>query len=216
MSNAIEAVIFDVGGVLTTAPYDNFHVYEREQGLPDNFLNKVCGFDPVNGAFARLERSELSVEAFDAEFRADSLTHPENTGAIPVPGAVLLDLMKIRVRPEMVAATKVCAAHFKTGCITNTTAIDIMDMGAGEAADTLFDPFDHVIASHKAGVRKPDPRIYEMMCEALGAAPAACVFLDDLGVNLKPARAMGMTTILVRDPETAIADLAAATGLSFS
>ncbi len=213
----LQAVIFDVGGVLTTAPYDNFHVYERENGLPDNFLNHVCGFDPVSGAWARFERSEISPEEFDAEFAEDSLAHPMNAAKQEVRGATLLDLMAVRVRPEMVAAVHLCKTRFKVGCITNTTAIPVSKLGAGEdGMAAMFEAFDHVIESHKAGVRKPDPRIYEMMCEALDVSADNCVFLDDLGVNLKPAKAMGMWTIRVREPAAALAELAEATGLSFA
>ncbi|MEL6363454.1 MAG: HAD-IA family hydrolase [Pseudomonadota bacterium] len=213
----IKAVIFDVGGVLTTAPYDNFHVYERENGLPENFLNHVCGFDPAGGAWARFERSEITPEEFDAAFAEDSLAHPMNTEKREVRGATLLSLMQVKIRPEMIAAVHACKARFKVGCITNTTAVPVAKMGAGdEGAAEMFAAFDHVIESHKAGVRKPDPRIYEMMCEALGVAAAACVFLDDLGVNLKPAKAMGMRTIRVREPAAALDALSAVTGLSFT
>ena len=219
MSLQLEAVIFDVGGVLTTAPYDNFAVYEREKGLPDNFLNHVCGFDPAAGAWARFERSEITREEFDGAFEKDSLAHPMNEAKIPVPGRDLISLMSVRPRPEMLRAVKTCKSRFKVGCITNTTTVNIREQGA-EAdadahADAMFGLFDHVIESHKAGVRKPNPRIYEMMCAALGVAPEACVFLDDLGVNLKPAKAMGMRTIRVREPAAALAELAEATGLSF-
>ena len=67
--------------------------------------------------------------------------------------------------------------------------------------------FDVVLESSKIGVRKPEPRIYELACEALEVEPADCVFLDDLGINLKPARAMGMTTIKVVEPGDALAEL---------
>jgi putative hydrolase of the HAD superfamily len=78
---------------------------------------------------------------------------------------------------------------------------------------TLFDLFDVVIESSRAGVRKPDPRFYEMACNELGIEPSEAVFLDDLGVNLKPARAMGMTTIKVEDPDRALAELEAVVGV---
>jgi putative hydrolase of the HAD superfamily len=74
--------------------------------------------------------------------------------------------------------------------------------------------FDHIIESAKVGLRKPDPRIYRMMTDALGIDPKHCVYLDDLGVNLKPAREMGMTTIKVLKASQAIAELEAATGLA--
>ena len=90
--------------------------------------------------------------------------------------------------------------------------------GAGRSiyAREIMEMFDELIESSKIGIRKPDPRIYHMMCEQLGVGPAACVFLDDLGPNLKPARALGMTTIKVESAPQAIAELEAATGMKLS
>jgi len=82
---------------------------------------------------------------------------------------------------------------------------------AARAKDVL-DLFDHVIESSKLGIRKPDPRIYEIMCETLSVDPARCVYLDDLGINLKPARAMGMATIKVLNEEQLLGDLRQVTG----
>ena len=76
--------------------------------------------------------------------------------------------------------------------------------------------FDHVIESSKAGIRKPDPRIYLMMCDALGVAPSQCVYLDDLGINCKPAAALGMRAIKVTGEAQALADLAEAVGIPLS
>jgi putative hydrolase of the HAD superfamily len=73
--------------------------------------------------------------------------------------------------------------------------------------------FDHVIESSKVGLRKPDPRIYQMMCGRLDAAPAQCVYLDDLGVNCKPAAALGMTAIKVVGEAQALSDLSSLLGL---
>ena len=73
--------------------------------------------------------------------------------------------------------------------------------------------FDHVVESSKVGCRKPEPRFYEIACDLLGVEPSECVFLDDLGVNLKPAKAMGMTTIKVGAAEPAIAELERVLGI---
>jgi putative hydrolase of the HAD superfamily len=86
--------------------------------------------------------------------------------------------------------------------------------GAHRAADIMM-LFDSVIESSKAGVRKPDPRIYQMMCELLVVEPKACVYLDDLGVNCKPAAQLGMTAIKVVSEDQALDELARATGLQF-
>ncbi len=120
----------------------------------------------------------------------------------------------------MVAALKACKQHFKVGCITNNV-VSMHSPGQDEgqraagAMGQVMPLFDAIIESSKAGVRKPDPRIYLMMCELLAVAPAACVYLDDLGINCKPAAALGMTAIKVVDVDQTLADLAAATGLVF-
>jgi putative hydrolase of the HAD superfamily len=132
----------------------------------------------------------------------------------------VLALLSGDVRPRVVAALKACKMRFRVGCITNNAptgkgaGMSRSDTAAAAVAEVLA-LFDHVIESSKAGVRKPDPRIYTMMCEALAVDPAGCVYLDDLGVNLKPARDMGMTTIKVTSEQQLLDDLAAATGLSF-
>ncbi len=214
--NNIEAVLWDFGGVITSSPFDAFNRYEAEHGLPHDFMRRVNSVNPDTNAWARLERSELSAEAFDEAFAAESeaLGHR-------VPGADVLALLSGCVRPRVVDALKACKASFKVGCITNNAptgkgaGMSRNEEQAAQVADILK-LFDHVLESSKAGVRKPDPRIYEMMCEALGVAPQACVYVDDLGINLKPARAMGMTTIKVTDEATFLKDLAAATGLDFN
>ena len=116
------------------------------------------------------------------------------------------------VRPRMVAALKACKQHFKVGCITNnmvshhSPGADEPQRAAG-AMGQILPLFDHVIESSKAGVRKPDPRIYLMMCEALNLAPEACIYLDDLGINCKPAAALGMRAIKVSGEAQALAEL---------
>lgn len=214
--SSIEAVLWDFGGVITSSPFDAFNRYEAERGLPKDFVRGVNAINPDANAWARLERSELNAEAFDEAFAAESeaLGHR-------VPGADILAILSGDVRPRVVDALKACKAKFKVGCITNNAPTG---KGAGMARSEekarqvaeILTLFDHVLESSKAGVRKPDPRIYEMMCEALQVEPSACVYVDDLGINLKPARAMGMTTIKVVDEASFLKDLSKATGLSFS
>ena len=76
--------------------------------------------------------------------------------------------------------------------------------------------FDLVLESSKVGVRKPEPGFYTLACERLGVEPAECVFLDDLGINLKPARQLGMTTIKVDDPAVALAELSTTLALDLT
>ncbi len=214
---AIEAVIWDFGGVLTDSPFVAFNRFEAERGLPRDFLRSVNARNPLDNAWARFERSEIGLDAFDAAFRAESaaLGHP-------VAGKDVIALLARQLRPEMVEALKACKARLKVGCITNNVAAgegptmvpgDVEGGAAlAEAVAGVFALFDHVIESSKAGLRKPDPRIYRLACDALDVVPENAVYLDDLGINLKPARELGMTTIKVTDPAAALAELEAAVG----
>lgn len=218
---SIEAVIWDFGGVLTESPFVAFNRFEAASGLPRDFLRGVNARNPLDNAWARFERSEIGLDAFDAAFCAESAAMGH-----PVDGRDVIALLAGRLRPGMVAALKACKARLKVGCITNNVAAgegptmvpgDIeggIEGGAALAAEVaeVFALFDHVIESSRAGLRKPDPRIYRLACDALGVLPENAVYLDDLGINLKPARELGMTTIKVADPDTALAELEAAVG----
>ncbi|HEY5047102.1 MAG TPA: HAD-IA family hydrolase [Rhizomicrobium sp.] len=201
----IEAVIWDFGGVFTSSPFEAFARYEREKGLPQGLIRKVNSINPLENAWARFERAEIDLDGFDAAFAAETRALGHD-----VPGKDVIPLLRGALRPEMVEALKrIKAAHYRTGCITNnvpTLQTNTADPGAFYAGEIMA-LFDHAIESSKAGIRKPDPRIYAMMCEALDVAPADCVYLDDLGGNLKPARAMGMATIKVETGAQAIAEL---------
>lgn len=192
----IKAVIFDFGGVFTTSPVENFAAYEKAHDLPDRFIGGVIKTRINDGAFAQFERAEISRPEFDIAFADET-----RAAGHEVRGEALLSLLALEVYPEMIdALRRVKDCGFKTGCITNNmpshdSETMVSDPKAMEVVAETFALFDHVIESSKVGIRKPEPRIYELMCEALGVAPEQCVFIDDLGVNLKPARAMGMTTI---------------------
>ena len=211
----VEAVLWDFGGVITTSPFEAFNRYEAERGLPRDLIRTVNATNPDHNAWALFERAECDAAAFDRLFLDEStaLGHP-------VRGADVLPLLSGDVRPAMVEALKACKSHYKVGCITNNVRTG---KGAGMAGSApkagqvaeIMALFDAVIESSKAGVRKPDPRIYQMMYETLGVAPSGCVYLDDLGINCKPAAALGMHAIKVTSEVQALADLSAATGLDF-
>jgi putative hydrolase of the HAD superfamily len=208
----VAAVLWDFGGVITTSPFEAFNRYEAERGLPRDLIRTVNATNPDHNAWALFERAEIDPQAFDQLFLKEStaLGHP-------VRGADVLPLLSGDVRPAMVDALRACKARFKVGCITNNVrAGEGAGMaGTAQKADAVREVmalFDAVIESSKAGVRKPDPRIYQMMCETLDVAPADCVYLDDLGVNCKPAAALGMTAIKVTGEAQALADLAAGDG----
>jgi putative hydrolase of the HAD superfamily len=202
----LRAVLFDFGGVILTSPFEAFAAFERRRGLPDGFLRQVNSTDPDRNAWARLERSEISVLEFDECFAGESAALGHE-----VRGSEVLALLAGELRPEMVEAVRrlTVEPRFVTGLLTNNflgTAADGQNL-TPRAWEPVLDLFDAVVESSRLGVRKPDLRFYEMACEELGIAPAEAVFLDDLGVNLKPARAMGMTTIKVGDPMAAIREL---------
>ena len=211
----VQAVIWDFGGVFTTSPFDAFNRYEHERGLPRDIIRKINSVNPDTNAWARIERSDVDAATFDQLFANEA-----KAIGFDIRGADVLALLSGDLRPRVVEAFKACKARFKVGCITNNAPTG---KGAGMSASSdkataiaeVFSLFDHVIESSKAGVRKPDPRIYRMMCDAIGVEPAHCVYLDDLGINLKPAREMGMTTIKVTSEAQLLVDLSKAVALSF-
>ncbi|MCI3134067.1 HAD-IA family hydrolase [Phenylobacterium aquaticum] len=212
---AIEAVIWDFGGVFTTSPFEAFNRYEAEKGLPKDLIRRVNATDPDTNAWALFERNEISTARFDELFLAEStaLGHP-------VPGREVLPLLSGMLRPAMVEALKACKAQYKVGCITNNVVSEHSPgQDAGQrmagAMGQVMPLFDAIIESSKAGVRKPDPKIYLMMCELLAVDPANCVYLDDLGINCKPAAQLGMKAIKVVDVDQTLTELAALTGLTF-
>lgn len=212
----IKAVLWDFGGVFTTSPFEAFARFEAARGLPANLIRTINSTNPDRNAWARFESSAIDADEFDAAFRqeAEALGHS-------VRGKDVLELLAGEFRPRMAAALAECKKHFRVGCITNNMkrARDVpakahSDDRAAQSA-RMMTLFDVVVESSVEGVRKPQPRIYQIACERLGVAPSQAVFLDDLGINLKPARAMGMTTIKVVTEDQALAELAAATGLRF-
>jgi putative hydrolase of the HAD superfamily len=214
-SVAIEAVIWDFGGVFTTSPFEAFSRYEIERGIPPDHIRRVNSTNPDSNAWALFERAELDALGFDRKYLEEStaLGHP-------VRGAEILPLLSGEVRPRMVAALLECKRHFKVGCITNnmpqshSQGMAATSHGATRARD-IMRYFDAIIESSKAGIRKPDPRIYLMMCELLAVKPRACIYLDDLGVNCKAAAQLGMTAIKVVSEEQALAALEKASRLTF-
>jgi len=213
----IAAVIFDFGGVITASPFEAFNRLEEERGLPRDLIRRINAADPDGNAWALLERAEIDRAAFDERFAAEARAQGHD-----LRGADVLAVLAGVIRPGMVAALDTIRARgLKLGCITNNVPGGSGPAMARDAASesryaAIFARFDHVIESSKAGVRKPDPRIYTMMCDALAVAPAECVYLDDLGINCKPAAALGMTAIKVMGEAQALADLSRALGFDLA
>jgi putative hydrolase of the HAD superfamily len=210
---AFRAVLWDFGGVILSSPFEAFNHYEEVRGLPTNLIRSINATDPDTNAWARFERSEITAQEFDTAFADEA-----RSLGFEIRGADVLSLLRGEIRSEMVAALDIVRTRgFLTACLTNN-----MSGGDGRreapiterdtAIEAVMQRFDAVIESSKVGVRKPEVRFYEIACETLGVEPAQCVFLDDLGVNLKPAAAMGMTTIKVLSAEQALCDLESALG----
>jgi len=212
---AVEAVIWDFGGVFTSSPFEAFNRLEAAMGAPKDHIRRVNATNHHDNAWALFERNEIDAARFDELFLEESTAL-----GFPIRGADVLPKLSGELRPRMVAALKTCKQHFKVGCITNNV-VSMHSPGQNEiqqaagAMGQVMPLFDAIIESSKAGVRKPDPRIYLMMCDLLAVQPDACVYLDDLGINCKPASVLGMQAIKVVGEQQALDDLAAATGLVF-
>jgi putative hydrolase of the HAD superfamily len=200
----IQAVLWDFGGVILSSPFEAFNTYEAQKGLPTDLIRRVNSTNPHTNAWALLERNDISPQEFDQLFATESeaLGHR-------VPGADVLALLSGEVRPRMVQALDtVKAAGFKIACLTNNVVSTEEPATERQAqVRTIMHKFDYVVESSKVGCRKPEPRFYEIACELLNVSPNECVFLDDLGINLKPAAAMGMRTIKVVNPDDALVEL---------
>ena len=208
MYRNFDAVIWDFGGVITSSPFEAFAQFEPANELPRDFIRSINATNPDTNAWALFERSEIDADAFDAAFQAEATARGHS-----VRGAEVLALLAGDIRPEMVAVwQRLIDEDYKIGCITNNVK---SGSGAGmarskekaAAVEAVMERFSQVIESSKVGIRKPDPEIYKMACTALDVTPERAVFLDDLGVNLKPARALGMATIKVAGAEQAISEL---------
>ena len=216
MRQGIEAVLWDIGGVLTASPFEAFNQFEAENGLPRDFIRGVNATNPETNAWAQFESNRVDADAFDDLFRAE-------TAALgyPVNGKRVLEILNGAPRPRMIEALRSCKEHFRVGAITNNMKPASGDPPAvavpkrAMLMENAMSLFEVVVESSVEGVRKPDPAIYRIACERLGVEPARTVFLDDLGINLKPARAMGMHTIKVLNEDQALAELSEVTGLRF-
>jgi putative hydrolase of the HAD superfamily len=202
--------MFDFGGVITDSPFDAFQRYEEAAGLPVGAIRTINSTNPHDNAWAKLERGDVGMSEFCLLFGAEA-----HALGYQVDAAVVMAGLVGEVRPAMVEAVRRCAERFTTACLTNNFLLERTVDVAADRPDIaeIYALFDLVLESSKVGVRKPDPRFYQMACEALSVAPHEVVYLDDLGINLKPARAMGMHTIKVTAPEEAIEDLSSVLGI---
>jgi putative hydrolase of the HAD superfamily len=208
----MKAVIFDLGGVVFGSPFEHFDAYEVTAGLPTGSVRTVIAHSSQHGAWAALERGELTLPEFTAALEAEA-----GTAGVVIDATEIMAMIGrgIGARPEMITAiTRIRERGLRTAALTNNwPGGDGNGTPPGLRSLTIFDV---VVESAVEGMRKPDPRIYHLTCERLGVAPADAVFLDDIGANLKPARAMGMTTIKVGDTAQALRDLEAVLGFGLT
>ncbi len=207
--SGLAGVLFDMGGVVMESPLHAIARYEQERGLPPNSINRVVAAAGETGAWARLERGELTVATFCAPFEADSRAHGGGVDGAEVMAAIAEAGV---ARPTMLEAIRrIRARGLRVGALTNNWKREGPDDDV--IPHRLRSHFDVFVESRVVGLRKPDPRIYVLACRDLGVEPSRTAFLDDIGGNLKPARALGMATIKVDDPERALVELGALLGL---
>jgi putative hydrolase of the HAD superfamily len=210
----IDAVLFDFGGVVTTSPFEAFSRYETEIGAPTDSIRRINSTNPNNNAWAKMEKSEVDISEFCELFEAEAADF-----GLELSGQKVLECLSGNVRPEMVRALEILKQRVRIGCITNNMK---SGHGAGMARTSeqaasvaqIMEMFEVVVESAKVGLRKPDVRIYELACSELGVDPRNCAYLDDLGINCKPAANLGMVAIKVVDPQVALDDLERVVGFS--
>ncbi len=208
---ARSAVLFDLGGVVLGSPLGAIRDYETELGFERNAINRVAAETAPSGAWSRLERGELDLASFYAAFEKDC-----RMAGLEIDAQLMMQRMSEASKPRPImleALARLRAAKLPIGALTNNWA-HADDETRSDGTRALRDHFDVFIESSVEGLRKPDPEIYRLACERLGVAPEEVIYLDDIGPNLKPARAMGMATIKVEEPEAALEQLEALLGLA--
>ena len=198
-----KAILWDFGGVVTSSPFEAFNEFESANDLPPDLIRTINSENPDSNAWAKFESNQVSIEEFDELFFQEALTK-----GFQVRGKDIIKLLSGSIRKNMVDFLKELKGSYKLGCITNTvnSQDDLTDKERQSKKEAMA-LFDHVVESSKVGIRKPNPEIYKMSCLALSVEPKECIYLDDLGINLKPARELGMATIKVVNPEEAIQEV---------
>ena len=203
----IKAVFWDFGGVITTSPFESFNAYEAKNNIQKDFIRQVNASNPDNNAWAKLERSEISLKEFDELFYKESRALGNG-----IPGIDVISLLQGQLRPEMIAALQKIKGNLIQACLTNNISFPDEELSddnvsiAGKNKE-IMELFDFVVASSEENVRKPDTVFYDLALSRAKVDPKEVVFLDDLGINLKPAKAMGMNTIKVVNSHDALEEL---------
>ena len=196
-----KAIIWDFGGVITSSPFDAFNEFEEVNGLPKDIIRTINSENHDINAWAQFESNSITIDQFDDLFLKEA-----KAKGFDIKGRDIIKLLKGSIRENMVSFLRELKSNFKLGCITNNVKPSSEENTDNETKEAMS-IFDHVIESSIVGIRKPNPEIYMMSCDALNVSPDQCIYLDDLGINLKPARELGMTTIKVIQPEDAIQEV---------
>lgn len=203
------AVVFDLGGVVFDSPLHFLADYEELKGLEPAFIAKmVGGYGSTDGPWQQLERGEIELAEFCEAFDGLLRTH----GVELSTADMMRDMgTRAQLRPQMVRAIRrLRAANLRVGALTNNW---VTDEDYDARMQPLREEFDLFIESCKVGMRKPEPRIYELTVDRIGVSATETIFLDDIGGNLKVARSLGMTTIKVSEPGAALQELGRLVGL---
>ena len=196
-----KAIIWDFGGVITSSPFEAFNNFEEANGLPKDIIRTINSENPDMNAWAQFESNSITIDEFNDLFLKEA-----KAKGFDIKGKDIIKLLKGSIRENMVSFLRELKSNFKLGCITNNVKSSSEENTDNETEEAMS-IFDHVIESSIVGIRKPNPEIYMMSCDALNVSPDQCIYLDDLGINLKPARELGMTTIKVIQPEDAIQEV---------
>ena len=196
-----KAIIWDFGGVITSSPFEAFNQFEEANGLPKDIIRTINSENPDTNAWAKFESNSITIDVFNDLFLKEA-----KAKGFDIKGRDIIKLLKGNIRKNMVSFLRELKSDFKLGCITNNVKSSSEENNDNETKEAMS-LFDHVIESSIVGIRKPNPEIYMMSCDALKVSPDQCIYLDDLGINLKPARELGMTTIKVIQPEDAIQEV---------
>ena len=196
-----KAIIWDFGGVITSSPFEAFNEFEEANSLPNDIIRTINSENPDMNAWAQFESNSITIGQFNDLFLKEA-----KAKGFDIKGRDIIKLLKGSIRENMVSFLRELKSDFKLGCITNNVKSSSQENTDNETEEVMS-IFDHVIESSIVGIRKPNPEIYMMSCDALNVSPDQCIYLDDLGINLKPARELGMTTIKVMQPEDAIQEV---------
>ena len=210
----LDAILWDFGGVFTTSPFENFNLLEERCGAPRDFIRTLNSVNPTTNAWARFESNQVSLEEFDELFAKES-----KLAGHEIRGKEVISMLSGDLRPKMVELLKLCKEQYRVACITNNVKAG---RGPGMSSDDdkaskvsmVMALFDDVIESSVEGIRKPNPEIYKLACQRISVEPEKCLFIDDLGINLKPAKELGMKTIKVLSEAQALKDICLITNIN--